>query len=74
MNSISFFLVGALLVVQAEPQDSGGEANVPILIDWIHANDFSMIGLRPGIYDYHTTVGFGSALITSRLAASNGTT
>ena len=29
-----------------------------MLIDWIHANDFSMIGLRPGVYDYHATCGF----------------
>lgn len=39
------------------PSDDPARA-APILIDWIHANDFSMIGLRPGVYDYHATCGF----------------
>jgi len=42
-------------------QNAAGETepkSAPILIDWIHANDFSMVGLRPEIYDYHAAAGF----------------
>ena len=62
MNATCLFLACGLFVVQAEPSENAPsteqEEVAPILIDWIHANDFSMIGLRPGIYDYHATVGF----------------
>ena len=62
MNATFIVFVCGLLAVQAEPLKDEGHADretpAPILIDWIHANDLSMVGLRPGIYDYHATVGF----------------
>ncbi len=61
MNASCLLMAYSLLAVQAEPAESplpaGQEASAPILIDWVHANDFSMIGLRPGIYDYHVICG-----------------
>ncbi len=60
----------------AEAEVAGGEhehgvdqpGHEAILIDWIHANDFSMIGLRPNTYDYHALCGFrrGFAYLASR--------
>ena len=62
MNAFCLLTACSLLIGQTEtaenPASAGQQAAAPILIDWIHANDFSMIGLRPGIYDYHVTCGF----------------
>lgn len=61
MNVSAFIVACSLLVAQADPAEnvpSTDQGTAAILIDWIHANDFSMIGLRPGIYDYHATCGF----------------
>ena len=39
--------------------DAAAPAQQPaIMIDWIHANDFSMIGLKPDVYEYHLQSGF----------------
>jgi hypothetical protein len=61
MNPFSLLLTFSLLIGQADAAD-GSEREpqppAPILIDWIHSNDFSMVGLRPGIYDYHASCGF----------------
>ena len=47
------------LTESSKPAADGEKSQqpAPILIDWIHANDFSMVGLRPGVYDYHATCG-----------------
>ena len=63
MNASAALLVTcSLLIAQTDSSEDKQlvEPHSPpsILIDWIHANDFSMIGLRPGIYDYHVTCGF----------------
>ncbi|NLS91818.1 MAG: hypothetical protein GXX96_06515 [Planctomycetaceae bacterium] len=62
MNVSPLLIACSLIVAQADPDaitaSPDEQAPSPILIDWIHANDFSMIGLRPGIYDYHATCGF----------------
>ncbi|MHB8902636.1 MAG: hypothetical protein ACYC6Y_28080, partial [Thermoguttaceae bacterium] len=51
-------LLAAEGVPAGRPASTAEEIPAAILIDWIHANDFSMIGLRPGIYDYHVIFGF----------------
>jgi hypothetical protein len=33
-----------------------------VLIDAIHANDFSTIGLKPGVYEYHKIIGYRIAM------------
>ena len=33
-----------------------------VLIDAIHANDFSTIGLKPGVYEYHHIIGYRIAM------------
>lgn len=62
MNASYLLVVCSLLIGQADSAEDRRPAEphtqASILIDWIHANDFSMIGLRPGIYDYHVTCGF----------------
>lgn len=62
MTATTLLLTCGLLVAQAEPPENGDCAEqsspAPILIDWIHANDFSMVGLRPNVYDYHALCGF----------------
>lgn len=61
MTAIAHLLACSLLVSQVPTQDADSAEQspaAPIVIDWIHANDFSMVGLRPGIYDYHTQCGF----------------
>ncbi len=50
------FLVGQTESPETPPPPEQ-QSSAPILIDWIHANDFSMIGLRPGVYDYHVLCG-----------------
>jgi hypothetical protein len=39
-------------------QSAGNLPGEEILVDWIHANDFSMIGLQPNSYEYHLQCGF----------------
>ena len=61
MNPCLLLLTCSLPITQADAaagSQAEQQAAAPILIDWIHANDFSMIGLRPGVYDYHATCGF----------------
>ena len=62
MNASSLLVLCSLLIGQADSTEdkrpTEPHTRASILIDWIHANDFSMIGLRPGIYDYHVTCGF----------------
>ncbi len=54
--------LGLLVVGSESPQPAAssvdGGTSAPILVDWIHANDFSMIGLQPGVYKYHVLCGF----------------
>ncbi len=72
MNASCLLMVCSLVLAQPDsaekPASAGPEGNAPVLIDWIHANDFSMIGLRPGIYDYHVICGFrhGMEFLASR--------
>jgi hypothetical protein len=42
-------------------QVSEGSESEAILMDWLHANDFSMIGLRPKTYRYHVLAGYRRA-------------
>lgn len=62
MNISPLLIACSIFLAQADSDANAASADeqapAPILIDWIHANDFSMIGLRPGIYDYHATCGF----------------
>ena len=62
MNASSLVVACCALIAQTHSTENEQltepHAPAPILIDWIHANDFSMIGLRPGVYDYHVTCGF----------------
>lgn len=61
--------LGLLIVAAETPQaapssadrEAPAKATAPILVDWIHANDFSMIGLQPGVYKYHVLCGFHRA-------------
>jgi hypothetical protein len=69
-----------LLAAPQEPRDEAPSAAqvpnrtdspaavAPIAVDWIHANDFSMIGLQPGIHKYHVLCGFrrGFSYLESR--------
>ena len=63
-GAVSSFLLGSESG-GGRPDDRAGDklpssapaGAAPVLIDWIHANDFSMIGLQPETYEYHVICG-----------------
>ncbi len=51
------FCLPALTCAAGEADSPGNDAPT-ILIDAVHANDFSLLGLRPHVYSYHQNQGF----------------
>ena len=53
-----------VLALLAVPTQDGAAATVPslhtgkVLIDGVHANDLTTVGLGPDVYEYHQTTGF----------------